>query len=86
MKSNQFVGKMWWQENTEYLEDHETMVEKLFGYTAGPNKVLKMIVNEIRQQNIAEYPNDAVLGKYGPKMVREKTCNNVSWTNMDSIQ
>ena len=58
--------------NTEYLTDHETMVEELFGYTAGPNKVLKMIVNEMRQQNIAEYPNDAVLEKYGLKMVRVK--------------
>jgi hypothetical protein len=55
--------------NADYLKDHKTMIEELFGYTSGPNKVLKLMINEMRQNNMAEYPNDAILGKYGLKMV-----------------
>ena len=55
--------------NADYLKDHKTMIEELFGYTSGPNKVLKLMINEMCQNNMAEYPNDAILGKYGLKMI-----------------
>ena len=40
--------------NADYLKDYKTMIEELFGYTSGPNKVLKLMINEMRQNNMAK--------------------------------